>query len=309
MKKLFLVILGTGIAMGCVSLKATPQRAGLFRLFNQIERISPKASPQIYRTHVQELRNANSSVRNCFTILRNHEVNTHFEVLKEESKLSKKEWGEIENIINTLNKCECQPGKIIINSDGNFTQEDQEYIRQQFTKIGRTNVTINLSPVNENIPASISRAMDRDGNMSYSLKMLPGLSSEEKTAVILHEIQGHAAHNDTEITYFPGYYHFIKGYDYKKFPSYLMWVRALEARADQIPAVNATTQEVRCIEKFWEKQKKESIFQQMLYGSDTNSTLLKIINPKSHPLNNERLAMATRIAKLKEAEAQLYKER
>ncbi len=297
----------------------------------KIEQISPDATPVKYVKLVALLRNKGLSVCDCVKQLSEDRINAQKPALEKEWQISEQNWKNIEAITQQIAEQDNQPGTTIVNVARDtfpkeylpyFTEENIKNIENKFKQAGCTNNTITITYEPSTIAVMVRSMSHREHQHpidrvnkklskfiygdNYILKLGPpffdGYSQEGRQGILLHEIYGHAAHNDSvKIVLL-----FMSACIYKpelfepstqekavqqflNSPSMLDITRALEARADQVPACTTITN-ARLAEKVPIESKN-------MYGN--------LNHTPRYDSTNDRLVMATRIRKLKEAEEYL----
>lgn len=297
-----------------------------FEICKQIKNISPEASPREYSSLAMRLRDAGLSVCECIRNLCERRIEKAKHAIEKEWGVTQHDWDAIEKKVESLT-AQDQHEKLIISVDPKLQELQEgigELIWQKLYEAGCKG-TFNLTYASPKIDETgLSRSFDVYVNRYIEAKEHPfdydnkrvkyeiitagdfeieigprffEYSPKEQEGCLLHEIRGHVVHNDSvrggllstsACIYKPELLQ--DRLPFRKSDSVLKRFKAIEARADQIPAACMTAHEARLIEA-WHASNLEQISHD--------------VDNYRHDLTTERLAMAKRIRKLKEAEEQL----
>lgn len=289
-------------------------------LCKKIKLIDPSASQEEYAKLVEEIRDAKLSVAGCINELVNKRINKTMIPLHQEWDIHEHHLADIRNFISQQKIRDSKDFGIEKYVDPVLPDDFVEHIVKEFQATGYQNgklIFSYLSPQTAETNISFSYDMSICRQLYHSdypidhqkkrikfEKMLVreyqitiGIeiyeySEEAKKGLVLHELHGHVKHNDSLEGALFGFVACLKKPEIYKNQSIFFeseswhrFSRAIEARADQIPAC-ISLRNARLIEKWLVESTKVTRF----------------IDDKDHDPLDKRIAMATRIYKLKAAE-------
>lgn len=312
---------------------------------NEINQISPDASPALFTQLALKLKQAGLSTCTCIMALNNKRAANAMSALKKEWDITDENMNNIHNFYEKSFQEDMQPNglefipAIVTNKQGEREQctiAEHKFMMKRFIEAGYLNNKIKLNFVAPSMlqvedqyvirlgGTAISRyiqmadyPIDHEAQrLKYEIlkpaevninigRNYMTLNKEGRKGLLLHEIYGHALFRDIIIVSLLWLNAAIKRPDLLKnrelffsSESAMADTCAREARADQFPAACFSVKNSRFIES-WFKQ---------AYDRDQQASDGELLPNKTHGDIKDRLAMATRIRKLKEAEEQIQQD-
>ncbi len=296
-------------------------------LCKQVKTISPEASPKEYSSLAMRLRDAGLSVGECVRNLCERRIEKAKHAIEKEWGITQRDWDAIEKKVESI-KAQDQQEELMISVDPKLQERQEgigELIAQKLYEAGCKGTFILTYAPPKIDETGLSRFFDVFVSRNIEAKEYPfdyenkrikyeiitagdfeieigprffEYSPKEQEGCLLHEIRGHVVHNDSvqggllstsACIYKPELVE--DRLPFRKSDSVLKRFKAIEARADQVPAACMTAHEAQLIEAWHARNNQE--------------TTSHDVDNYRHDLITKRLAMAMRIRKLKEAEEQL----
>lgn len=314
------------------------------RTCNEITQINPAASPALFTQLAGKLKNAGLSTCSCIRAFNTKRIEDTKPAIEKEWGITDKHWNDIEEFVQKSTQEDMKPiGLEFIPAaetgpDGQtalYSIEEQNFLLKRFMESGYRNNKVKLNfqkpsmwqdeqgryivdsgttNTARSIEASDYPIDHANNRLKYEIiepqecivsigHDYEKFNKEGRKGLLLHEIYGHALHRDSLRGSLAFWSTAIKRPDmlekqelFGSSDSITAFTCATEARADQFPAACTSVKNARLIES-WLQQ-----------SHDDKKPQANQVKDPTHDDSKTRLAMATRIRKLKEAEEQLEKD-
>jgi hypothetical protein len=284
---------------------------------DKIKHINPNASQEEYRSLVKEILESGESICSCISQKCNEKVEEKIQGLAKEWKITDQQLDDIREFVKKIAEKDSKEGELFVEIDPqlHLSSEEVSFITKLFKEVGYRNGSVCVLNTKRNVEIRRIFSVDYDDILkkinnidvkSYELYINSSWfdSSESLRGGLLHEIKGHAGHYDMindRLLFLNARAENQDLYDdnlsYAESLYYQKYKRALEKRADRMPAACGAVEDAKSIYTSLKDLKEQ-------WSEDQ----LKIEEKSSHPTAEKRLAWATRILNLKKAEEELKKD-
>jgi hypothetical protein len=283
---------------------------------DKIKHIDPNAPQEEYRSLVKEILESGESICSCMSQKCNKKVEGKLQGLAKEWRITDQQLGNIKEFVKRMAEKDSKEGELFVEIDPqvNLSPEMVPFITKFFKEAGYKNGNVHVKKGTDPGVSGVIRLFLPDVNFNiekYYLDLgyrlnLDSLDTEKfeiYMGTLLHEVKGHVAHHDAivkNLLFLSASAHNQDINDdclrhHELLLSRQKYSRAMERRADQVPAACGTVENAKWV-YYFSKDIKERLPKD------------KPEEKSTHPTAEKRIAWATRILNLKKAEEELKKD-